>query len=118
MNADRGYFCMPPAELGLYFPGITALLKAKLAPRVSKKLVLEAHRFTGKEAEEDGVVDHTVPKAVLEAAALALADRWKGKAKAGVYHLLRADLMLEPLEQFQRLSSSRNRSVVGDPSKL
>ncbi len=67
MNSKRGFFCMPPVELGLSFPGIGSLPRLKLAPQIAKKMLLEAHRWTGEEAARDGIVDEVVePERLLE----------------------------------------------------
>lgn len=57
MNARRGFISMPPVNLGLHFPGIGYLPRLKLRPQIARKMLLEAHKWTGKQALEDGIVD-------------------------------------------------------------
>lgn len=83
MNADRGFICMPPVQLGLYFEGIGALPRLKLGGRIARKMLLEAHRWTGKEALLDGVVDAVAsPEEMLEVA-MGIARKWAPHAKMG-----------------------------------
>lgn len=83
---------MPPVNLGLHFPGIGFLPRLKLRPQVARKMLLEAHRWTGKEALQDGIVDQVAePKEMLDVA-LTKARAVQGKAKMGVYSLLRNEL--------------------------
>ncbi|TKX26156.1 enoyl-CoA hydratase/isomerase-like protein 1 [Elsinoe australis] len=111
MNADKGFISMPPVELGLHFPGIGALPRLKLGHRVARKMLLEAHRWTGKEAVGDGVVDEVVGLEGLEARALEVARRWAGKGRMGVYGLLRDELVGEAAEKLRSISYVRGRRV-------
>lgn len=83
MNADRGFICMPPVQLGLHFDGIGALPRLKLGGRIARKMLLEAHRWTGKEALQDGVVDAIAPPDEMFDVALGLARKWAPHAKMG-----------------------------------
>lgn len=111
MNADKGFISMPPVELGLHFPGIGALPRLKLGHRVARKMLLEAHRWTGKEAVGDGVVDEVVGLEELEGRALEVARRWAGKGRMGVYGLLRDELVGEAAEKLRSISYVRGRRV-------
>ncbi|KAK6435752.1 hypothetical protein LTR95_008066 [Oleoguttula sp. CCFEE 5521] len=92
MNSSRGYISMPPVNLGLHFPGIGTLLRLKLQPQVARRMLLGAHRWTGKEALEDGLVDLVAPPEEMLGKAMELAGRWAPKAEMGVYSLLRGEL--------------------------
>ncbi len=83
MNSKRGFFSMPPVNLGLHFDGIGSLPRLKLRPDIAAKMLLEAHRWTGKEALADGIV-HAVaePEQMLDAA-LEMGRKWAPKAKMG-----------------------------------
>ena len=74
---------MPPVNLGMSFDGIGALLRMKLSPHVSRKMLLEAHRWTGKEALNDGIVDMIAEPEEMLNTALELARKWAPKAKMG-----------------------------------
>ena len=111
MNARRGWFCLPPVDLGYHFDGIGALPRAKLAPRVARKMLLEAHRWGGIEALEDGVVDEVAePEAMLEVA-MAAARRLAPRGKAGVYALHRNELYGEAAEALRRRSYVHGRAT-------
>jgi enoyl-CoA hydratase/carnithine racemase len=97
MNSERGFFCMPPIELGLHFDGIGALPKAKLASRTVRKLLQEAHRFTGKEALEHDIVDAIATPDKMFGVALGLAEKWAPKAKMGVYAAIRSEQLCDVL---------------------
>jgi enoyl-CoA hydratase/carnithine racemase len=83
MNADRGFICLPALDLGLHFSGIGTLARVKLGHKIARKMVLEAHRWTGKEALADGVVDGVAKPAEMLDMALDVARRWAPKAKMG-----------------------------------
>ena len=111
MNAARGYWCMPVAELGLHFEGMGTLLRAKLRPQTARKVLLKGHKFTSSEALEDGIVDEIAAPEEMLGRALALADSVKSKARMGVYGLLRAELYGEAVRAFQQISYVHSRMV-------
>jgi enoyl-CoA hydratase/carnithine racemase len=78
MRSDRGYFCLPEADLGIPFtPGMNALLTARLSPPVAHRAMATGHRFDAREALAAGIVaevapeDEVLDRAVERAAALA-----------------------------------------------
>lgn len=109
MNSKRGFISMPPVNLGLHFDGIGALPRLKLGPRMARKMLLEAHRWTGKEAFADGVVDAIAEPDKMLDVAVALAAEQAPRAKMGVYGLLRSELWGEALEKFRRISYTHRR---------
>lgn len=111
MNSKRGFISMPPVNLGLHFPGIGALPRLKLRPQIARKMLLEAHKWTGKEAYEDGIVDEIADPEEMLDAAIKLAEKWKSKSKMGVYALLRTELWGEALEKFKAISYVHSRRV-------
>lgn len=72
-----------------------SLPRAKLAPHVCRKVLLEARKYKASEALEDGIVDAIAPPEKMFDVALELANRWKSKAKMGVYGVLRNELVGE-----------------------
>lgn len=85
MRADRGYFCLPEADLGLPFtPGMNALLTARLSPPVAHRAMVTAHRFTGPEALAAGIVTDLAPEEDLLDRAATLATDLAGKPRHGV----------------------------------
>ena len=82
MRADRGYWCLPEADMGVPLaPGMTQLIASKLTPAVTHDAVMTARRWGGTEAVEDGIVDEAVaedqvlPRAIELAAARAATNR-------------------------------------------
>ena len=107
---------MVAVDFGLYFPGIGSLVKAKLSARVARKVLLEGHRFTGKEALADEIVDAIALPESMFKLALEQAEKWKVKARKRVYGPLRAELLLEPR---QRLKASSNiHKELAEPHRV
>jgi enoyl-CoA hydratase/carnithine racemase len=81
MRADRGYFCLPEADINIPFtPGMSALIAARLSPQVAHEAMTTARRYGGDEAAaarivDDAVgVDEVLDRAIARAAALASKD--------------------------------------------
>jgi enoyl-CoA hydratase/carnithine racemase len=93
MRADRGYFCLPEADLPLPFtPGMNALITARLSPPVAHRAMVTAQRYTGPEALASGIVtelaseEDVLDRAVALAAALTSKPRpGLGAIKRGMY---------------------------------
>jgi Delta3-Delta2-enoyl-CoA isomerase len=82
MRADRGYWCMPEADLGLPLTAeYVSLLKAKLPGRTMQEALLTGRRYGGSDALAAGIVqqaageDEVLAEAVKIAAGLAGKDR-------------------------------------------
>ena len=82
MREDRGYWCMPEADLGLAVdPRIYALLATRLPKRTLTEAINTGRRWSGPDAVGAGFVDRTapadqvVPLAIEHAAALAGKNR-------------------------------------------
>lgn len=82
MRVDRGYWCMPEADLGLPIDRrILALLATRLPKRPLSEALLTARRYGGPEAVAAGFVDEAappddvLPRALERATALAGKDR-------------------------------------------
>lgn len=116
MNSKRGYLSMPPINLGLHFPGIGTLLRLKLRPDVGRKMLLQAHKWTGEEALKDGVVDFVATPEEMFGVAVGVARSWAPKAKMGVYSLLRGELYGEAGRGFRDISYVYGRRT-GEPAK-
>lgn len=107
---------MPPVDLGLHFPGIGFLPRLKLCPQVARKMLLEAHRWTGKEAFADGIVDDVAaPKEMLEVA-FKKARSIQGKSRMGVYSVLRNELWGEAAEKIRGICYVHGKLVTA-PAK-
>jgi Delta3-Delta2-enoyl-CoA isomerase len=82
MRSDRGYWCMPEADLGLALTAeYTSLLRAKLPGRTLQEALVSGRRYGGQDALAAGIVhkvasaDQVVAQAVELAAELAGKDR-------------------------------------------
>jgi Delta3-Delta2-enoyl-CoA isomerase len=82
MRADRGYWCMPEADLGLPLtPEYVSLLRAKLPGRALHEALVTGRRYGGPDALAAGIVhqvaseDQVLAQAVKFAADLAGKDR-------------------------------------------
>lgn len=104
MNSKRGFFSMPPVNLGLHFDGIGALPKLKLRPQIARKMLLEAHKWTGEEALADGIVDQIADPEHMEDVAVDLAKLHAERASMGVYGLLRTELWGDALDKLKQIS--------------
>ena len=82
MREDRGYWCMPEADLGLpVTPPMYAVLEAKLPRRTAQEAILTGRHYGGADAAAAGIAhqavaeDLVLPRAVELAAGLAAKDR-------------------------------------------
>jgi enoyl-CoA hydratase/carnithine racemase len=74
MRTDRGYFCLPEADINIPFlPGMSALIQAKLTPAAATDAMLTARRYGGEDALAAGLVTATAPEDEVLSAAVALA---------------------------------------------
>ncbi|WP_329123795.1 enoyl-CoA hydratase-related protein [Streptomyces sp. NBC_01465] len=81
MRADRGYWCLPEADINIPFsPGMSALIQARLAPQTAHRAMLTAHRYGGADAAAAGIVDRAVAEDAVRTAALELAQAQVNKA--------------------------------------
>lgn len=82
MREDRGYWCLPEADLGLQLTReMFAVIAAKLPARTAQQAILSGRRYRGPDAAQAGIVhqvaseDEVVATAVRIAADLAAKDR-------------------------------------------
>jgi enoyl-CoA hydratase/carnithine racemase len=94
MNPSRGFACINELEFGVPLKAaMSSIFRLKLSPPIYRQLVLEAHRFGGTAAVEAGIADRVGGlEAVLE---LVREKRLAGKAKTGIYGLLKAEMYRE-----------------------
>jgi enoyl-CoA hydratase/carnithine racemase len=80
MRADRGYFCLPEAEINIPFtPGMSALIQTKLTPAAAMLTMVGAKRVGGEEAAARGIVDAAVAEDRVLAQAVELAGAHAAK---------------------------------------
>jgi Delta3-Delta2-enoyl-CoA isomerase len=74
MRADRGYWCLPEADINIPFtPGMNALIQCKLTPATQASAMLGARRFGGDDAQVAGIVDQTEPEQLVVSQAVQMA---------------------------------------------
>jgi enoyl-CoA hydratase/carnithine racemase len=63
MREDRGFFCLPEIDIRIPFtPGMTALLRGRLAPAVAHEAMTTGRRYGGAEAAAAAIVAAAVPE--------------------------------------------------------
>jgi enoyl-CoA hydratase/carnithine racemase len=80
MREDRGFFCLPEVDGHISFtPGLTALVRGRLAPQTAHTVLSTGRRYSGPDALAAGIVDSLASaEDVLEtsiALAASLADK-------------------------------------------
>ncbi len=81
MRADRGFWCLPEADIGLPFtPGMSALIQARLAPQVAHEAMVTARRYGGHDAADAAIVDRAVDEQAVRATAIEMAAAQAGRA--------------------------------------
>ncbi|MER6418425.1 enoyl-CoA hydratase-related protein [Streptomyces sp. NPDC001137] len=81
MRADRGFWCLPEADINIPFtPGMSALIQSRLTPRTAHEAMVTARRYGGHDALAAGIVDHAVAEDAVRTTALALAQPLAAKA--------------------------------------
>jgi enoyl-CoA hydratase/carnithine racemase len=74
MRADRGYFCLPEADINIPFtPGMSALIQGKLTPAAAALTMVGATRVGGEDAARARIVDAAVPEDEVLAKSVELA---------------------------------------------
>lgn len=86
--------------------------RLKLKPQVARKMLLEAHKWTGEAAFADGIVDAISPPERMLEDAVELAQKWAPKAKMGVYGVLRSELYGEASETLARISYVHSKTTI------
>jgi enoyl-CoA hydratase/carnithine racemase len=81
MRGDRGYWCLPEAEINLPFsPGMSALIQARLAPQTAHEAMVTARRYGGRDALAAGIVDRAADEETVRATAVEIARTQTAKA--------------------------------------
>src|SRR6185312_9837791 len=61
MRADRGFFCLPEADINIPFtPAMATLIQARLSKKTAHEAMVTARRYGGEDAAAAGIVDHAV----------------------------------------------------------
>jgi Delta3-Delta2-enoyl-CoA isomerase len=81
MRADRGFWCLPEADINLPFTaGMSALIQARLAPQSAHEAMITARRYGGHDAFAAGIVDRALDEQAVRATAMEIAAAQAGKA--------------------------------------
>ena len=81
MRADRGFWCLPDADVGFPFtPGMSALIQARLTPQSAHEAMTTGRRYGGEDALAAAVVDRAVDEQSVRTTAVELAASLAGKA--------------------------------------
>jgi enoyl-CoA hydratase/carnithine racemase len=81
MRADRGFWCLPEADINIPFsPGMSALIQARLAPQVAHEAMITARRYGGTDALAAAIVDRAVGEDAVRGTAVEIAAAQTGKA--------------------------------------
>ncbi|MFF8993934.1 enoyl-CoA hydratase-related protein [Streptomyces sp. NPDC014983] len=81
MRADRGFWCLPEADIDIPFtPGMSALVQSRLAPRTAHEAMVTARRYGGLDAAAAGIVDQAVAEEDVLATAVETARAQTAKA--------------------------------------
>ncbi|PSR88974.1 hypothetical protein PHLCEN_2v4936 [Hermanssonia centrifuga] len=105
-STRNAWMCMNEVHFGASWPlpfGLIARAKVTDAT-ILRKVALEGHRFTPKEAVQWGLIDHIASgdtEGVL-LKAQEVAEAVSGQAKAGAYGLIRSGLHTDVLEALQK----------------
>lgn len=81
MRADRGFWCLPEADIKIPFtPGMSALIQARLSPQTAHEAMVTARRYGGHDAFAAEIVDSAVAEDEVRATALDIAAAHTTKA--------------------------------------
>ncbi|MFF4961059.1 enoyl-CoA hydratase-related protein [Streptomyces sp. NPDC001222] len=81
MRADRGFWCLPEADINIPFtPGMSALIQSRLAPQTAHEAMVTARRYGGTDAAAVGIVDRAVDESAVRSTAVEIAQALLSKA--------------------------------------
>jgi enoyl-CoA hydratase/carnithine racemase len=111
MREDRGYFCLPEVDGRVAIsPGLTDLVKARLAPQAAHEALTTGRRYTGPEAAAERIVDAVAPAEEVVPKATAIVRELSGKDPA-TYGALKATLYRDVLASLR--DAEANRADIG-----
>ncbi|MFF4508061.1 enoyl-CoA hydratase-related protein [Streptomyces sp. NPDC001401] len=81
MRADRGFWCLPEADINIPFtPGMSALIQSRLTPRTAHEAMVTARRYGGHDALAADIVDHAADEDAVRTTAVGIARAQAAKA--------------------------------------
>jgi enoyl-CoA hydratase/carnithine racemase len=111
MRADRGFWCLPEADINIPFAhGMNALIQCKLTPAAQTSAMVAARRFGGDDAQMAGIVDATEPEQLVVSQAVEMAAAQAGK-DGTTLGTIKARMYEDALEALR--DRERNKLVTG-----
>lgn len=115
MNPSRGYLCLNELDLGVPLQAaMSSVFRQKLSPAVYKAMVLEAKRYSGQQALDNGIVDAL--GGMEEALKFVEERKLREKGTKGVYGLLKKEMWRESLCYLEK--KGYEKEVVKDKAYL
>jgi len=75
MRDDRGFFCLPEADIGLVFvPGMNALITHRLSYGTAREAMLTGRRYNAPDALAAGIVDQVTSEDQVVPASIAIVE--------------------------------------------
>jgi len=110
MRADRGFWCLPEAEINIPFtPAMSALIQSRLAPPSAHEAMTTSRRYGGGEAVAAGIVDQAVAEDAVRTTAMQLAVAQAGKA-GPTLGTIKARMYAGVLDQLRARSTDPGKS--------
>lgn len=112
-NPSRGFVCLNELDLGIHLkPAMSSIFRQKLAPIVYTEMVLEAKRYTGKEAFEKGIVNAL--GGMEETLEFVEERKLVEKVKTGVLSMLKAEMWRETLGYIDHLDEEETKFMAAN----
>ena len=97
MRADRGYWCLPEADINIPFtPGMSALIQSRLTPQTAHEAMITARRYGGSDAAAAGIVDQAVSEDAVRATAIEIAQAQTEQGRRHARHHQGPDVRTGP----------------------
>jgi enoyl-CoA hydratase/carnithine racemase len=107
MRADRGFWCLPEADINIPFtPGMNALITVKLTPATATDAMLTGRRYGGEDALAAGIVSAAAGEDRVLADAVEMAAGQAGK-DGGTLGTIKARMYAGPLATLADRSGNR-----------
>jgi len=107
-NDKRGFLCLNELDLGIHLkPAMSSVFRQKLHPKTYTQMVLEAKRYTAKEALQEGIVDRL--GGLDEALNFIEERKLSEKSKTGVLGSLKAEMWRETIAYIDDLEGEEKK---------